>query len=128
MHKALLALLCIALPASASAAAFVCSPEAAAFVEDGAGRRATSGAAETSRTFVATDEGGSWGVKLVGSEQLLFDRCVVTTDNEPSYCDRSEAYAGSWLMMKDRTFSAVWMTRSKDRSVTILAKGRCSRI
>jgi len=99
-------------------------------VEDGAGRPASSALANVSDSkYVVTHEDGTWGVKVLGSDYFLFDKCIISDYGEPSFCEQAgEMFAGSFLMDKDRRFSILWMTQVNGRDRWIVAKGRCSRI
>lgn len=108
-----------------------CAADAGAFVEDGAGKPASSALADVSdsKYVVTQTESGGWGVKLLGHDYFLFDHCIISNQGEPAFCEHAgEMFAGSFLMGQDRRFSVLWMTQVRGRDRWVVAKGRCSKI
>ena len=130
MKTKLLAVLLLIAPGAAIAQTYLCAADAGAFVEDGANRPASSALANVSDSkYVVTREDQDWGVKVLGSDYFLFDKCIISDWGEPSFCEQAgEMFAGSFLMGKDRRFSILWMTHVNERDRWVVAKGRCSKI
>lgn len=119
-------------PVLAWSQSYLCVPDAAAVVEDAPGRTATSEAFSSSdNKYVVTQAGGSWVVKTLGAEDVLFDSCAIGNTGVPTLCELGNGrYSGTFLLLADGRFAVVRFTSrsGSDLSAMLVEKGRCTSI
>lgn len=124
-------LLCV--PFQVLAETYLCVAEAGVGIEsdiekDGS-RKFTPGIYNVSnKKYIHTNVSGSWLVKELGSDVILFDYC-----DESLHCERSEGYIGFFERGgSDNTFTILLtlgdMINGSMTLTTALAEGRCSKI
>src|SRR5690554_7385942 len=96
-------LLCV--PLQVLAETYLCAAEAGAGIKSETGKdrskRFTPGIYDVSdKNYIHTNSSGSWVVKELGSDAILFDDC-----NESFHCERSEGYVGFFKRDQNNTFT-----------------------
>jgi hypothetical protein len=125
MFMKYVALVALLLPCFSYAETYLCAAEAAAVVEDGGNRVATSSRLTdaASLKYIQTQERGKWVVKELGKEYLLFDLC-----RDAYVCESSLGYGGAFVRQDSGAFSVTWFAQNGERNMIVVAKGRCSKI
>ncbi|WP_143004209.1 hypothetical protein [Thiohalorhabdus denitrificans] len=124
------AALIIFFPCITLADTFLCVAEAGAVVEDGDGAPAIASVADVSgKKYILTKDSGSWVVKEIGKEYVLFNQCTEPyPPGAPYFCDHSDGYGGVFIRNGRGRFSITLITKKGGRDLLVAAKGRCSKI